>query len=121
MEDLGLVGVVRGRAWITTTQSFEGPRPADLVDRQFTATLPNQLWVSEFTYVATWSGFVYVAFIIDVFWRRIIVGWRVSTSLRTDFVLDALEQALVCAVARPGGLAGPPQRSRDATRVDTLS
>ena len=68
-------------------------RPADLVDRQFTATRPNQLWVSDFTYVATWRGFVYVAFVIDVFARR-IVGWRVSASLRTDFVLDALEQAI---------------------------
>ena len=64
-----------------------------MVDRQFTATRPNQLWVSDFTYVATWKGFVYVAFVIDVFSRR-IVGWRVSASLRTDFVLDALEQAV---------------------------
>jgi putative transposase len=94
MRDMGLAGVVRGRAWITTTQS--GPaaaRPRDLVDRQFTATRPNQLWVSDFTYVATWHGFVYVAFVIDVFARR-IVGWRVSSSLHTDFVLDALEQAI---------------------------
>src|SRR5206468_3320118 len=68
-------------------------RPADLVDRQFRATRPNQLWVSDFTYVATWRGFVHVAFVIDVFARR-IVGWRVSTSLVTDFVLDALEQAI---------------------------
>ena len=68
-------------------------RPADLVDRQFTATRPNQLWVADFTYVATWRGFIYVAFVIDVFARR-IVGWRVSSSLATDFVLDALEQAI---------------------------
>jgi len=67
--------------------------PSDLVERDFTATRPNQLWVSDFTYVAMWQGFVYVAFVIDVFARR-IVGWRVSASLRTDFVLDALEQAL---------------------------
>ena len=65
----------------------------DLVDRRFVATRPNQLWVSDFTYVATWGGFVYVAFVIDVFARR-IVGWRVSASMRTDFVLDALEQAI---------------------------
>ena len=65
----------------------------DLVDRRFVATRPNQLWVSDFTYVATWGGFVYVAFVIDVFARR-IVGWRVSASMRTDCVLDALEQAL---------------------------
>lgn len=71
----------------------EVDRPRDLVDRNFTATRPNQLWVSDFTYVATWRGFVYVAFVIDVFARR-IVGWRVSSSLATDFVLDALEQAI---------------------------
>lgn len=93
MRTMGLAGVVRGRAWVTTTHASEGSRPADLVDRQFVATRPNQLWVSDFTYVATWSGFVYVAFVIDVFARR-IVGWRVSSSMRTDFVLDALEQAI---------------------------
>jgi putative transposase len=94
MRDMGLVGAVRGRAWTTTTQpGSEGDRPLDLVDRHFTATRPNQLWVSDFTYVATWRGFVYVAFVIDVFARR-IVGWRVSSSLATDFVLDALEQAI---------------------------
>ena len=94
MREMGLVGAVRGRAWITTTHA--GPatdRPLDLVERNFTATRPNQLWVSDFTYVATWRGFVYVAFVIDVFARR-IVGWRVSSSLATDFVLDALEQAI---------------------------
>ena len=89
----GLEGAVRGRAWITPTHAGTGSRPADLVDRQFVATCPNQLWVSDFTYVATWGGFTYVAFVIDVFARR-IVGWRVSASMRTDFVLDALEQAL---------------------------
>jgi transposase InsO family protein len=93
MRGMGLAGAVRGRAWVTTTQAADGGRPADLVDRQFIATRPNQLWVSDFTYVATWSGFVYVAFVIDVFARR-IVGWRVSASMRTDFVLDALEQAI---------------------------
>lgn len=74
---MGLAGVVRGRAWITTTHAGDGGRPADLVDRQFVATRPNQLWVSDLTLVATWSGFVYVAFLIDVFARR-IVGWRVG-------------------------------------------
>lgn len=93
MRGLGLQGAVRGRAWVTTTRASDGPRPADLVDRQFAATRPNQLWVSDFTYVATWAGFAYVAFVVDAFARR-IVGWRVSTSLRTDFVLDALEQAI---------------------------
>jgi transposase InsO family protein len=89
-----LRAAVRGRAWVTTTQAADG-RVAlpDLVDRRFAATRPNQLWVSDFTYVATWRGFVYVAFVIDVFARR-IVGWRVSSSLQADFVLDALEQAI---------------------------
>jgi transposase InsO family protein len=96
MRAMGLSGAVRGRAWVTTTQSQPAlDRPRDLVDRAFVATRPNQLWVSDFTYVATWAGFVYVAFVIDVFARR-IVGWRASSSMRTDFVLDALEQA-ICA------------------------
>jgi putative transposase len=105
MREMGLAGAVRGRAWITTTDSRpEADRPRDLVDRNFTATRPNQLWVSDFTYVATWCGFVYVAFVIDVFARR-IVGWRVSSSLHTDFVLDALEQAIYDRGGdRPGGL-----------------
>ena len=93
MGAMGLAGAVRGRAWLTTTHAGAGGRPADLVDRQFVATRPNQLWVSDFTYVATWGAFVDVAFVIDVFARR-IVGWRVSASMRTDFVLDALEQAI---------------------------
>jgi putative transposase len=94
MREMGLVGAVRGRAWITTTQADTAvARPSDLVERHFRATRPNQLWVADFTYVATWQGFVYVAFVIDVFARR-LVGWRVSSSLRTDFVLDALEQAI---------------------------
>jgi len=94
MRTMGLKGVTRGRAWkITTTADPAAARPADLVERRFTATRPNQLWVADFTYVATWRGFVYVAFVIDVFARR-IVGWRVSASLATDFVLDALEQAI---------------------------
>jgi len=94
MRAMGLKGVTRGRAWIVTTHPTAlADRPADLVDRQFTASRPNQLWVADFTYVATWRGFVYVAFVIDVFARR-LVGWRVSASLATDFVLDALEQAI---------------------------
>jgi len=94
MREMGLVGAGRGRAWTTTTQSeAEATRPQDLVERHFTATCPNQLWVADFTYVATWRGFVYVAFVIDVFARR-VVGWRVSNSLHTDFVLDALEHAI---------------------------
>jgi putative transposase len=94
MRDMGLAGAVRGRAWITTTHAHEAAgRPSDRVERAFTATRPNQLWVSDFTYVATWQGFVYVAFVIDVFARR-IVGWRASAAPRTDLALDALEQAI---------------------------
>jgi transposase InsO family protein len=77
----------------TTFSDIAAPCPLDRVNRQFKADRPNQLWVSDFTYVSTWAGFVYVAFVIDVFARR-IVGWRVSRSMRTDFVLDALEQTL---------------------------
>jgi len=94
MGELGLKGAVRGRAFKTTTQTEEGaPRPFDLVDRDFTRSRPNELWVADLTYVATWRGFVYVAFVIDAFSRR-IVGWRVSRSLRSDLALDALEQAI---------------------------
>ncbi len=93
MRQLGLKGVIRGRKTRTTTPDTAVVRPFDLVSRRFTADRPNQLWVADFTYVATWSGFVYVAFVIDVF-ARLIVGWRASTSMRTDFELDALEQAL---------------------------
>jgi putative transposase len=94
MRELGLTGAVRGRAWVTTTQSDPATDlPHDLVHRQFTATRPDQLWVSDFTFVATWRGFVYVAFVVDVFSRR-IVGWRAAASMRTDLVLDALEQAI---------------------------
>ena len=93
MRDLGLEGAVRGRKFTTTVADDAAARPLDLVDRDFTATRPNQLWVSDLTYVATWRGFVYVAFVIDVFARR-IVGWRASSSLRSDLALDALEQAL---------------------------
>ena len=94
MREDGLHGVVRGSAYkVTTTPGDEAARPSDLVHRDFVATRPNQLWVADFTYVPTWAGFVYVAFVSDVF-SRFIVGWRVSTSMRTDLALDALEQAL---------------------------
>ena len=94
MRAMDVRGAIRGRAWVTTTRPEpSAERPTDLVDRRFTATRPNQLWVADFTYVATWRGFVYVAFVIDVFARR-IVGWRVSASLRSDVVLDALDQAI---------------------------
>ena len=93
MRLLGLRGVVRGKVVRTTVGDAKAACPQDLVSRQFSAQRPNRLWVSDFTYVSTWQGWLYVAFVIDVFSRR-IVGWRVSTSMRTDFVLDALEQAL---------------------------
>src|SRR5690606_31424238 len=89
-----LRGAVRGRAFKVTTVADESmTRPPDLVEREFHATKPNELWVADITYVATWAGFVYVAFVVDVF-SRCIVGWRVSKSLRSDLALDALEQAL---------------------------
>lgn len=94
MREMGLSGNVRGRAYTITTVADESfSQPADRVNREFTATRPNQLWVADFTHVATWIGFVYVAFVIDVFSRR-IVGWRASRSRRTDLALDALEQAI---------------------------
>ena len=93
MREMDLRGVVRGRSFKTTIPDEGTSRPLDLVDRDFSATRPNQLWVSDLTYVATWRGFVYVAFVIDAFARR-IVGWRVSSSLRSDLALDALEQAI---------------------------
>ena len=95
MRRLGLRGVMRGKSVRTTVPDPKAPCPLDRVNRQFKAERPNQLWVSDFTYVSTWQGFVYVAFVVDVY-ARCIVGWRVSSSMRTDFVLDALEQAL-CA------------------------
>jgi putative transposase len=93
MRRLGLRGVMRGKVVRTTISDSKATCPLDRVNRQFRAERPNQLWVSDFTYVSTWQGWLYVAFVIDVFARR-IVGWRVSSSMRTDFVLDALEQAL---------------------------
>ena len=97
MRQMGLEGAVRVRKFKTTIPEESAHRPADLVSRDFTATRPNELWVADLTYVATWRGFVYVAFVIDVF-ARAIVGWRASGSLRIDLALDALEQALY---ARP--------------------
>jgi putative transposase len=93
MRSLGLQGIRRGKWRRTTIADTGSNRPADLVQRHFNATRPNQLWVADFTFVATWTGFVYVAFVIDVFARRVI-GWRVARSMQTDLVLDALEQAI---------------------------
>lgn len=93
MKIMGLQGVVRGKKVITTNPDAAQPCPDDKVNRAFVAAMPNQLWVSDFTYVSSWQGMVYVAFVIDVFARK-IVGWRVSTSMTTGFVLDALNQAI---------------------------
>jgi putative transposase len=93
MNSLGLEGVRRGKRKRTTIVDEQAPRPADLVDRHFQATESNRLWVADNTYVSTWSGFCYVAFVTDVF-SRMIVGWQVSTTLRAELALDALEQAI---------------------------
>ena len=93
MKAMGLKGVIRGKPHRTTIQDKAVPCPLDRVNRDFKAPAPNRLWVSDFTYVSTWHGFVYVALVIDVFARR-IVGWRVSRTAHASFVLDALEQAV---------------------------
>src|SRR3954467_14184497 len=94
MRELGLAGAVRGKVKRTTVPAATvDPRPDDLVQRVSRSATPNRLWVADLTYVATWSGWVYVAFVMDIYSRR-IVGWRCSTSLRTDLALDALEQGL---------------------------
>ncbi len=93
MRSMGLQGIVRGRPVKTTVSDRKAPCPLDKVNRQFRAARPNTLWLSDFTYVSTWQGFVYVAFVIDAFARR-IVGWRASRTAHAGFVLDALEQAL---------------------------
>lgn len=103
MRDLGLAGAVRGRAWITTTRPCgDADRPVDLVDRDFAAARPNELWVCDFTYVASWAGFVYVAFVIDAYARR-IVGWRAARRMTADLVLDALDQAIYDRLPDPTG------------------
>ena len=94
MRSMGLQGVIRGKPVKTTISDKAAPCPLDHVNRQFRAPRPNALWVSDFTYVATWTGFVYVAFVIDAYARR-IVGWRASRTAHASFVLDALEQALM--------------------------
>ncbi len=93
MKSMGIQGIIRGKPHRTTIPDKKAPSPLDKVNRQFRMPAPNMLWVSDFTYVATWKGFVYVAFVIDAYARK-IVGWRVSTSAHAGFVLDALEQAV---------------------------
>jgi putative transposase len=93
MKDLALQGVRRGKQWKTTIPDPAAVRPADLVDRRFAPLAPNRLWVADFSYVPTWSGMVYVAFVLDAYSRRIL-GWRVATTMRTELVLDTIEQAI---------------------------
>ena len=119
MRRLGLRACCRGKVVRTTDPRHEGAMPAGRVNRQFKADRPNQLWVSDFTYVSTWQGWLYVAFVIDVFARR-IVGWRVSSSMRTDFVLDALEQALYARQPETRQQPGPSLRQRLAIRLHPL-
>jgi putative transposase len=102
MRELGLRGAVRGKTRRTTTPDAAAARPADLVERDFSASRPNRLWVADLTYVATWSGFVYVALVVDAF-SRFLVGWQASRSLRTDLALDALEMAIWRRQARLEG------------------
>ena len=121
MRRLGLQGVRRGKVVRTTISDARAPCPLDRVNRVFRADRPNQLWVSDFTYVSTWQGWLYVAFVIDVYPRR-IVGWRVSSSMRTDFVLDALEQALYARQPeRDGSLVATPTGGRNTSASATPS
>src|SRR5438132_5865011 len=118
MRAPGLAGVVRGRHHRTTVFDEVSPCPADLVERDFRAAVPNRLWVADLTYVRTWSGFAYVAFIIDAC-SRYIVGWHASRSLRTDLVLTALEQALWARKGSFEGLVHHSDRGR-ALPLDSL-
>ncbi len=107
MRELGIRGVVRGKPRRTTIPDPTDQRPADLVNRDFTAPAPNRLWVADLTYVATWAGFCYTAFIIDAY-SRAIVGWRVATTLRATLALDALEMAIWAPPGCRPGRPGPP-------------
>ena len=119
MQTLGLQGVIRGKPVRTTISDKATPCPLDHVNRQFKAAHPNALWLSDFTYVATWAGFVYVAFVIDAYARR-IVGWRVSRTAHAGFVLDALEQALHDRRPLHRGGLGASQRPRQPIRLDQI-
>ena len=116
MRELGICGVRRGRRFITTRRDERAERAADLVRRNFTATAPNQLWVTDLTYVATWSGVAYVCFIVDAF-SRMIVGWRVATHMRTEMVLDALEMARWSRGTRLEGLVAHSDAGSQFTSV----
>ena len=93
MAELGLTGAIRGKVKKTTIADPTGSRPPDLVHRQFGPSAPNRLWVADLTYVSTWSGWAYVAFVVDAYARRIL-GWRVATTMNTAMVLDSIEQAI---------------------------
>ena len=93
MREMAICGVTRGKTVKTTQIDPDNANPWDLVRRQFAAVCPNQLWIADFTFVSTWQGFAYAAFIVDAY-SRFVVGWRVGRHMRTEFVLDALEQAL---------------------------
>jgi putative transposase len=116
MRDLGIHGVVRGKPKRTTIAEEAAQRPADLVNRNFTASRPNRLWVADLTYVRTWVGFVYAAFVIDAF-SRIIAGWQLATHLRTDLALDALEMALWRRNTRVEGLVHHSDRGAQYTAI----
>ena len=116
LRQQGLRGAVRGKTRRTTVADERAPRPADLVDRQFHAPGPNRLWVADITYVRTFSGFVYAAFVLDVYSRR-IVGWQCSRSLRTDLALDALEMALWSRADRLDGLVHHSDRGSQYTAI----
>jgi putative transposase len=118
MGELGLEGVRRGKPRRTTTAEAAAARPADLVKRDFSATRPNQLWVADLTDVATWSGFVYVALVIDAF-SRFLVGWQASRSLRTDLALEALEMAIWRRQAQLEGLVHHSDRAANTCRFAT--
>ena len=124
MAELGIRGVHRGKQPWTTKADPLHPRAPDLVHRRFVADRPNQLWVSDFTYVSTWSGFAYVAFIVDVY-SRLVVGWRVSTSMTAALVTDALEHAVWVRQTMLDGVithsdAGSPNTPRSPTPNDSL-
>ncbi len=116
MDSLGIAGMVRGKSKRTTKADPAAVRAPDLVKRHFTATEPDRLWVSDFTYVATWSGTVYVAFIIDAF-SRAIVGWRAATTMRTDLVLDTLEMAIWARGALRRGLVAHSDAGSQYTAI----
>ena len=119
MREMGLQGAVRGRRFKTTKPDSSGARPMDLVERDFNATRPNELWVSDLTYIATWRGFVYVAFVIDVF-ARLIVGWRATNIVDCRHRSRCVGAGAARAPTKPRRSIGASQRSRRAVRLDPL-